>query len=79
MKLQIEYFAILKDQSGRSGETIDSEAANPSELYRELSNRHGFTLPQSALKVAINEDFADWDVTLSEGDTIVFIPPVAGG
>lgn len=79
MKIQIEYFALLKDQSGQASETIDSAAATPSELYRELAERHGFTLPESALKVAVNEDFADWGDRLSDGDTVVFIPPVAGG
>jgi molybdopterin converting factor subunit 1 len=79
MKIQIEYFALLKDQSGQASETIDSAAVTPSELYRELAERHGFTLPESALKVAVNEDFADWGDRLSDGDTVVFIPPVAGG
>jgi molybdopterin converting factor small subunit len=31
------------------------------------------------LKVAINDEFAAWDTQLASGDTIVFIPPVAGG
>lgn len=79
MKIQIEYFALLKDQSGQASETIDSDAATPSELYRELAERHSFTLPESTLKVAVNEDFADWGDRLSDGDTVVFIPPVAGG
>jgi len=29
--------------------------------------------------VAINEAFADWSQPLAEGDTVVFLPPVAGG
>ena len=31
------------------------------------------------LKVAINTQFGEWDAPLREGDTVVFLPPVAGG
>jgi len=31
------------------------------------------------LKVAVNEQFSDWSHLLRDGDTVVFIPPVAGG
>jgi molybdopterin converting factor small subunit len=31
------------------------------------------------LRVAINDEFADWSRRLGTGDRIVFIPPVAGG
>lgn len=75
----IQYFALLKEQRGLNEETIESSAATAAELYDELSQKHGFKLPVSALKVAVNDDFADWDTKLNPNDTIVFIPPVAGG
>ena len=31
------------------------------------------------LKVALNAEFSDWQTPLKHGDTVVFIPPVAGG
>jgi len=31
------------------------------------------------LAVSINDDFADWDTPLAEGDTVAFIPPISGG
>lgn len=79
MTFSIQYFALLRDQSGQDAETIDTAAATPAALYEELAGRHGFTLPQSALKVAVNDDFAPWDQSLADGDSIAFIPPVAGG
>jgi molybdopterin converting factor small subunit len=33
----------------------------------------------ASVKVAINDEFADWQHKLQDGDTVVFIPPVAGG
>ena len=79
MKLRIEYFALLKDQRGRSNETLVTNATTARELYAQLSEQYAFSLAPASLKVAINEDFADWDQALNEGDTVVFIPPVAGG
>jgi molybdopterin converting factor small subunit len=31
------------------------------------------------LRVAVNGDFGEWEHPLAAGDTVVFIPPVAGG
>lgn len=77
--LRVQYYAILREQAGRSEETLDTTAATPAELYDELRKRHPFQLTPSQLKVALNNDFSDWHTPLRHGDTVVFIPPVAGG
>jgi molybdopterin-guanine dinucleotide biosynthesis protein A len=77
--LRVQYFAILREQAGRSDETLESTAATPRELYTELRARYPFTLDAERLRVAVNADFGDWDQPLRQGDTVVFIPPVAGG
>jgi molybdopterin-guanine dinucleotide biosynthesis protein A len=79
LRLRIQYYALFREQAGRSEETIDTRAATPAELYSELQARHPFTLAHEQLKVAINADFSDWNAALADGDTVVFIPPVAGG
>lgn len=78
-KLRVEYYAILREQRGEREEAIVSESDTPMALYEELRARHGFTLEPSRLKVVVNDAFADWDHGLRDGDTVVFIPPVAGG
>jgi molybdopterin-guanine dinucleotide biosynthesis protein A len=77
--LRIQYYAILREQAGRSEETLDTTAATPAELYDELRRRHPFQLTAAQLKVALNSEFSDWHTPLRHGDTVVFIPPVAGG
>jgi len=77
--LHVQYFAVLREQAGRSAESLESAAASPAELYDELRARHGLALPRSLLRVAVNEEFADWEQPLEDGDRVVFIPPVAGG
>ena len=79
MQLKIHYYALMREQAGRSEETLDTFAATPSDLYGELLARYGFTLSREQLKVAVNNEFSDWSRRLEEGDAVVFIPPVAGG
>ena len=77
-QVRIEYFAILREHVGRSSEELNTEAQTAAELYHELRTR--YDLPEiGRLKVAINDEFGDWQTPLGDGDSIVFIPPVAGG
>jgi molybdopterin converting factor subunit 1 len=77
--IRVQYYALFREQANRSEEMLDTSAQTPAELYRELQARHPFQLPREQLKVAVNSDFSDWNVALRHGDTVVFIPPVAGG
>jgi molybdopterin-guanine dinucleotide biosynthesis protein A len=79
MQLKIQYYALMREQAGRSDETLETSASTPAELYRELAARHAFTLAREQLKVAVNNEFSDWSRKLNTGDAVVFIPPVAGG
>jgi len=77
--LRVQYFALLREQAGRSDESLSTSARTPAELYAELTTKYGFTLPHEMLKVAVNAEFGDWNQPLQGGDAVVFIPPVAGG
>ncbi len=79
MQLKIQYYALMREQAGRSEEWLETSAVTPSDLYGELIARYGFTLTREQLKVAVNSEFSDWSRPLSAGDAVVFIPPVAGG
>jgi molybdopterin converting factor subunit 1 len=76
--LTVEYFAVLREQAGKDSEDIETVAETADALFAELEARYGFpTL--SSMKVAINDEFSAWNAALKDGDTVVFIPPVAGG
>ena len=79
MRIQIRYYALMREQAGRSEETVETSASTPAALYRELGSRHPFSLTPEQLKVAVNGDFSDWSRSLRPDDVVVFIPPVAGG
>ncbi|MDA0990891.1 MAG: molybdopterin converting factor subunit 1 [Verrucomicrobia bacterium] len=79
MKINISYFAALREQAGRSQEVLETDCATPEALYRELMVMRALTLDPDLMKVAVNDSYASMDTPLKEGDTVVFIPPVAGG
>jgi molybdopterin-guanine dinucleotide biosynthesis protein A len=78
-KVRVQYFALLREQAGRSDESLSTTARTPRELYEELRARYPFSLAPEMLRVAVNTEFGDWSQPLSDGDSVVFIPPVAGG
>jgi len=78
-QITVQYFALLREQAGRSSESLLTTAGTPRELYQELKERYPLSLAPEMLRVAVNSEFADWTQPLKEGDAVVFIPPVAGG
>jgi molybdenum cofactor guanylyltransferase len=77
--VQIQYFALLREQANKRDEKLQTTATTARDLYTELASRYGFTLAPEQLKVAINTRFCDWLTPLNNNDAVVFIPPVAGG
>ncbi|HEV2441347.1 MAG TPA: NTP transferase domain-containing protein [Steroidobacteraceae bacterium] len=78
-QISVQYYALLREQAGRSSESLVTRAATPRELYQELKQRYPFSLAPEMLRVAVNSEFSDWSQRLNSGDSVVFIPPVAGG
>ncbi len=78
VQIRIEYFAILREHVGCAHEALSTPAKTVAELYAELDQRHAFPAV-GRMKVAVNDEFCDWDTALRDGDSVVFIPPVAGG
>jgi len=78
-RIRVQYFALLREQAGRSDESLVTSARTPRELYDELKARYPFTLAPEMLRVAVNTEFGEWSQPLADGDAVVFIPPVAGG
>lgn len=79
MKVTVRYFAALREQRGIGSETLETSAATPAQLYAELQSTHGLTLSQAQVRFAVNGGYVAEVHPLSDGDEIVFIPPVAGG
>ncbi len=80
MNINVLYFASLADEANCQEETvIVQQSTSLTELYQQLSQKHRFSRPQSELRVAVNDYFANWADQINDGDSVVFITPVAGG
>jgi molybdopterin converting factor subunit 1 len=79
MTVTVRYFAMLRDQRGLESETVESNWATVGELVANLAQKHQFSLPSSRIRSAVNGAFADDNLALTDGDSVVLIPPVAGG
>ena len=77
--VHLHYYAQLREGRGLSQETVTTQASTVQELYAELKEKYRFSLPVHRLRVAVNDEFVSWETPLKPEDTIVFIPPVAGG
>jgi molybdopterin converting factor subunit 1 len=82
MALTVFYFAALRDALGTreeslalpSGElTVSELLGHLEQIHPELSGRLG------AVRVAVNECFAEAGELVRAGDVVALIPPVAGG
>ena len=80
MNINVLYFASLADEANCQQETvIVQQSISLTELYEQLRQTHRFSRPQSELRVAVNDYFAKWTDSIHDGDSVVFITPVAGG
>ena len=78
-QIRLRYFAILRERVGSSSEKRETTSTTVGELYNEIKEEKDFGLEKESIRIALNGDFVELDCSLSDGDEIVFIPPVAGG
>ena len=83
MKVQIKYFASIREAIGRSGEEWKTAAATLAQLRVELLARGGAyaeaLAPGRAVRVALNQVMIDEAAALVDGAEVAFFPPVTGG
>ncbi|MDN5566651.1 MAG: MoaD/ThiS family protein [Psychrobacter sp.] len=78
--INVLYFASLADEANCHEEQVTvQQSTSLTELYAQLNQKYNFSREQSELKVAINDYFAKWSDNIDDGDSVVFITPVAGG
>lgn len=79
MKVVARYFALFREQAGCASEVVDWPGGTAAELFQAMADKHPALRGQAAALVAINDEMSDWETVLSDGDEVLFFPPVAGG
>ncbi len=78
-KLEILFFGKLKEVWNTNSITLESNSQNIESLYSELLETASEEPNKASIKVAINDEFVEWETTINDGDTIAFLPPASGG
>lgn len=78
--VRVRFFARLRELAGIEVEVLHVRPdASLAEAYDASRTRHPALPPRESVRAALNQEFADWNATLSNGDEVAFIPPVSGG
>lgn len=83
MKVNIKYFASIREALGQSSETRDTQAKTVAALRDELlalSPAHAQALSRDkSVRIALDQTLCDESALLQEGCELAFFPPVTGG
>ncbi len=79
MKIEVKYFASMREAVGKSEEIVETNASTVKELFSQMCREYHFNGETQHFKVAVNEEYAPFSHQLKEMDTVAFIPPVSGG
>ncbi|WP_198088693.1 molybdopterin converting factor subunit 1 [Variovorax sp. E3] len=83
MKVQIRYFASVREALSRSSESIDTQVETLAALRDELIARGGAYATAlargKAVRMALDQVMSDEASALREGCEVAFFPPVTGG
>ncbi|MFD9626187.1 molybdopterin converting factor subunit 1 [Peribacillus muralis] len=76
--IKVLLFAQLRDELGKETISIEANGWSVAELKGKMKAEYQLGGLETVM-TAVNEEFADDDTILSDGDTVAFIPPVSGG
>jgi MoaE-MoaD fusion protein len=74
-------FARLRELAGTDNESVElPTGSNVADVFDAVARLHpGLAADRNAVRVALNQEFVDWDAVVANGDEVAFIPPVSGG
>ncbi len=83
MKLDVLYFAWLRERIGLGQERVETNAQTVSDLVAELRAREDrYDLAFSDLasvRVAVDQKLTTFDAPLTDAREVAFFPPMTGG
>lgn len=81
--MQVMYFAWVRERIGLPREVVETSASTVAELVDELRAREARYEAAfedvTALRVALDQELADFDASLEGVQEVAFFPPMTGG
>lgn len=77
--ITVRYFALFREQAGTGEERLETAASTARDVFEATRDRHRSSELLGHCKVAINDEMADWDSPVTDGDVVLLFPPVGGG
>ena len=81
--VNVLYFAWVRERIGKPGEQVETDAATVADLVEQLKAREdryaAAFADLSALRVAVDQELADFDAPLAGVREVAFFPPMTGG
>jgi len=81
--MNVMYFAWVRERIGIPQEVVETEAATVNDLIAELKareERYEVAFADiSALRVALDQELAEFDAPLAGVREVAFFPPMTGG
>jgi molybdopterin converting factor small subunit len=77
--ITVHYYGALVEMFGVAQALLHTDARTCADLWQVLVTAQGLTLDHKQLRVAVDDQFAQWDSVLSDGQSVAFMPPFAGG
>lgn len=81
IRIEVLYFGMARDAAGSGEEQFSfPKAVSIDDLLSEAEKRHsGLARLRRLVRVAVNEELINGEVSLHDGDVVAVLPPVAGG
>jgi len=80
MNIQLLFFGITTDLVGETSISFElDETISVNEFKEQLRTKFPSLKNIHEFAIAVNEDYANDDLILKEGDVVAIIPPVSGG
>ena len=78
-KFVIKTFGITRDIVGSREAVVEVEGNDVASLRKVLKTRYPSLAGLRSLMIAVNNSYAEDDLSIGESDEIALIPPVSGG
>ena len=81
--ITIKFFASLKAIAEKEEEQIEVQSSismdQLSDIISKISPRIGDIIRDNKIMISVNQEMADADTVIHDGDEVAFLPPFSGG